>query len=235
MREVAPSLQRKLQPAFGETMGKLLWTAATAAMFALSAPAAAAEVIWFDSDHTLYSGNYSAGTPLLFSGGGVDVQASAWSIHSDGNIYQAQLGVWSGGLGVTNGSGDNSHTIDNSGFLDFVLLQFSEVVELENARLNTGWHGMNDTDATLGYTVTAMPYTSVLNLGGAPATQLAALNLYGSGGAGNSGNSYRDVNPSDYVGNLWLLSASFDNPEGSRKLDGFKLEKLTFSAAPSIP
>lgn len=55
----------------------------------------------------------------------------------------------SSGIGVRNTGGDNSHTIDNSGWTDFVLLQFANPVRWKNARFNTGWHSMNDTDATM--------------------------------------------------------------------------------------
>ena len=213
-------------------MRKVLSTAAALMAVAIGSPAAASEILWLDSDHTAYSGEYSTGTSLLFSGGGVNVRASAWSIHDDGDIYKAKLGVWAGGLGVTNGRSDNSHTIDNSGFQDFVLLQFDQVVELESARFLTGWHGMYDTDATIGYSVTNLPFGTPPALNGLPQSSLAGLNLYSSGNWGYSGDSYRNVNYSDKAGNLWLIGASFSNPEGNWKLDGFKLEKLRFTVPP---
>jgi hypothetical protein len=213
-------------------MRKRLSILAAVAVAGTSTPAIASEVIWFDSDHTAYGGDYPTGTSLLFSGGGVNVRVSGWSIHDDGDIYKAQLGVWSNGLGVKNGRNDNSHTIDNSGFLDFILLQFDQVVELENARFWTGWHGMNDTDATLGYATTDLSFATPPALHGLPQSQLAGLNLYGSGSWGNSGDSFRGINPDGSIGNLWLIGAAFDNPEGWYKRDGFKLDKLTFSLVP---
>lgn len=192
--------------------------------------AQAAETIWLDSDHTPYSGYYASGTSLAFSSGAVNARVSGWSIHGDGQVYQARLGVWNQGIGVLNGSGDNSHTIDNSGYLDFIVLQFDQAISIEEARFNTGWHGMTDTDATIGYAMSAAAYGSALGLTG---LQKAALpfDLFASGSVGNSGSSYRNVNPANYIGNTWLIGASFNNPEGSRKLDGFKLEKLQFSVA----
>jgi hypothetical protein len=216
-------------------MRKMLSVAAAIGALAIGNPALAQDRVWFDSDHTSYSGYYANGLPLDFSGSGVNVRASAWSIHDDGNIYKAQLGVWPNGLGVLNGSGDNSHTVDNSGYLDFLLFQFDQVVELDKARFYTGWHGMYDTDATIGYLTAPISYTTPLPLDGAPQSILSALNLYGSGGIGNSGDSYRDINPHSNVGNIWLIGASFNNPEEPRKLDGFKLEKLTFSTVSAVP
>jgi hypothetical protein len=37
-------------------------------------------------------------------------------------------------------------TIDNSGSTDFLLLRFATPVRLEDAKFNTGWHSMNDTE-----------------------------------------------------------------------------------------
>lgn len=216
-------------------MNKVLSTLGALGLIAIAEPALAQDHVWFDSDHTSYGGYYPSGSPLDFTGSGVTVRTSAWSIHDDGKIYKAQLGVWPYGLGVLNGLRDNSHTIDNSGYLDFLLFQFDRVVELDKAHFYTGWHGMNDTDATIGYITTPLPYTTALPLDGAPQSILSALNLYSSGSVGNSGNSYRDINPHSNVGNIWLIGASFNNPEGVRKLDGFKLESLTFSTVSAVP
>lgn len=219
-------------------MRKVLSLMAAAAACGLSAPALASDLLWLDSDNTPYNNGDTSNGSLLFSAAGVNVRVSAWSIHDNGNIYSAQLGVWSAGLGVTNGSGDNSHTVDNSGYLDFLLFQFDQVVELDMARFNTGWHSMNDTDATIGYDTTNLAYTTLPSWNGGPQSQLSALDFYSSNasgsGTGNSGNSYRDINPSDRTGNMWIIAASFDNPTEYRykKLDGFKLEKLTFTRPP---
>jgi hypothetical protein len=200
-------------------------TAITALALSVTAtPAFAADYLWLDSDHTSYSGYYGNGQSLSFSSGGVNVTASAWSINNSGNINTARLGVWDQGIGVLNASTDNSHTVDNSGYLDFILLQFDQVVELQNARFNTGWHNMYDTDATIGYAVSALPFVMPSTLTGLS----SALTLYGSNAS--SGNNTRDINPGDNVGNLWLIGASFANPD--RKLDGFKVEKLTFNTPP---
>src|SRR5690606_26204916 len=100
------------------------------------------------------------------------------------------------------------------------------------ARLWTGWHGMNDTDATIGFGISGLPFGSIVNLDGLPQSSLSGYNLFQSGGMGNSGSSYRNINPGGNVGDVWIVGASFLNPEGTRKLDGFKLEKVKFSVAP---
>ena len=83
--------------------------------------------------------------------------------------------------------------------------------------------------------ISQAPFATPVNLTGANQSILSSYNLYGSGSIGNSGNSSRNINPGGNIGNLWLIDASFNNPEGSVQLDGFKLEKLTFSAAVPEP
>lgn len=207
-----------------------------AAIVAVTAfPVSAAETIWLDSDHSSYSGYYPSGSALTFAGSDSSVQATAWSVHSDGTIRRAQLGIWEYGLGVRNGAGDNSHTIDNWGYYDFILLQFDRVVALKDAQFQTGWHQMNDTDAVIGYKTSAIPYGGILPYNNQPQSALSSFNLYQSGQFGNSGDSFRNINLSGNSGNLWLIGASFSNPEGRRNYDGFKLESVSFVATGAVP
>ena len=215
-------------------MRKILSIVAAAAASALCTPAMAADVLWLDSDHTAYGGDYATGSSLTFLVNGVNVRASAWSIDGNGVLRQASLGVWDYGLGVKYGNPDNSHTVDNYGTKDFVLFQFDRAVELVNAQFNTGWHNMYDTDATIGFDVNNLGWASPPNWAGlSQASQLTTFDLYGSGSAGNSGNSYRDINPSNVTGNMWLIGASFSNPD--QNYDGFKIEKLTFNQPTPTP
>jgi hypothetical protein len=222
---------------------KILAIMAAAAATGFCTPALAA-TIWFDDDHNTpdWSGDYPTGTSLTFSGGGVNVTATGWTISTTGTIARASLGVWDQGLGVKS-SNDNSHTVDNSGGLDFVLFQFDKTVELDFASLQTGWadssgNTINDTDATIGYHMNASIFGASPTLHALPKSTLDVMNLYGNGSAGNSGDSYRDINPLGQDGKLWLIGASFTehNPDGwYKKKDGFKIEKLTFSLIPPPP
>ena len=213
-------------------MKKSIWLAAALVTAAISSSANAAEML-FGSGPSPYSGDYGTGVPLTFSSAGTNAKVTAWSIGTDNKIYQAQLGVWDSGIGVKNGSTDDSHTIDNSGRKDFIVIQFDKLVELATATFNTGWHGFSDTDATIGYLISGAPFATTVNLTGANQSSLSSYNLYESGSIGNSGNSTRNINPTGKLGNTWLIGSSFNNPEGAYKLDGFKLEKLTFS--PAVP
>lgn len=210
-----------------------LWSAALVA--AMPSSVSAAETIWLDSDHSSYGGYYSSGSALTFAGSDASVQATAWSVHSDGTIREAQLGIWEYGLGVRNGAGDNSHTIDNWGYSDFILLQFDRVVALENAQFQTGWHQMNDTDATIGYLTSTTPFGGSLPYNNQPQSVLNAFNLYEGGQFGDSGDSFRNINSGGNSGNLWLIGASFSNPEGRSNYDGFKLESVSFVASGAVP
>jgi hypothetical protein len=195
-----------------------------------SAPAVASETIWLDSDNSPYGGYQGFGTALTFSGGGITATVTGWSVNNNDTINDGELGVWSQGIGVKNSSGDNSHTIDNVGWTDFIVLEFDQLVSLSDARFNTGWHGLNDTDATVGY-MTAAPGS--LSLDGASASSLSMFNPYFAGEGGASGNITRNINPGANVGNFWMISAT--TRSGYSGNDGFKLEGLRVNSAVPEP
>lgn len=214
-------------------MRKVLSIAVAAAASALCTPAMAADVLWLDSDHTAYGGDYATGASLTFLVNGVNVRASAWSIDANGILKQASLGVWDQGLGVKYGNPDNSHTVDNYGTRDFLLFQFDKVVEVVNAQFNTGWHNMYDTDATVGVDTNNLTFANPPAWNNTTAaSKFSTLDYYYGSNAGN-GNSYRDINPNNVTGNMWLVGASFSNPD--QNYDGFKLEKLTFNQPTPTP
>src|SRR5690606_5070816 len=84
------------------------------------------------------------------------------------------------------------------------------------------------------YLASAIPFSMPSNLNGL----YGALSTYSSNAAANqwnpeSGDDVRNINPQAYTSNLWLIGASFNNPDSKR--DGFKLEKLTYSTTPAVP
>lgn len=192
---------------------------------AFSTPAMSAEIL-------LNTSGTASGSGRIFTDGDTNVRVSAWSI-SNSVVRNARLGIYSEGAGVINKGGDNSHTVDNSGWSDFLLLQFDQTVQLTNATFRTGWHGMNDTDATIGYA------NSLLNIASQPAldgVSFASLSAIGNLFASNSkpGNNTRNVNPNGFTGNTWLIGASFDNPDHGA--DGFKLRGIQFdNVVPTAP
>jgi len=195
-----------------------------------SAPAMATETIWLDSDNSPYGGYQGFGTALTFSSGAISATVTGWSVNNNGVINDGELGVWSQGIGVKNSSGDNSHTIDNQGWTDFIVLEFNQLVSLSEARFNTGWHGMNDTDATIGF-MSAAPGS--LSLDGANESSLSMFSPYFAGEGGASGNITRNINPSGNVGNVWMIGAT--TRSGYSGNDGFKLEGLRVNSAVPEP
>lgn len=204
---------------------KVIGVVAAFAALAISTPVMAA-TLWLNGSST------ASGAGRIFTNGDLSVRVTAWSIDTNNIIHSATLGVWADGLGVDNSDRygtDNSHTVDNSGWKDFLLFQFDEIVELETAWFRTGWHSMSDTDATIGYDTVALSYLLQPGLSGQGIAALDDLNLYASN-RNSLGNNSRDINPNDFSGNLWLIGASFSNPD--KTLDGFKLQKLTYDIPP---
>lgn len=203
------------------------------AFFAASGPAHAAETIIFAPGSGLPSGYAAPGAQLVFAGdNGTSVTVTGWSVDGSGRIRSGQLGLWSAGLGVKNSATDNSHTIDNSGWTDFVLLQFGQPVSLGSAQFDTGWQGFWDTDATIGFGV--LPISGLSSLAGSE-WPIPWMTTFGSGEKGYSGDSFRNINPNGESGSVWLIGASFSNPEGTKKLDGFKIESISFTSAVPEP
>ena len=69
----------------------------------------------------------------------VKVSAYAFTNNGTGAAIKTWLGQYlntNGGLGVTNSSGDNSHTVDNMGYSDFTVYEFSAPVNVTSYYLN---------------------------------------------------------------------------------------------------
>ena len=213
-----------------------LVAAFAAALVAL--PASAATIM-------LNTGNGSGGSSgRTFNDGSVSLHVTGWSIYN--NIVSAgSLGQYSEGLGVSNGSSGDEHTIDNNGptnsnrRVDFVLLSFNKAVTLKDAIFTTGWFGFSDTDASISYAnINHAAVGTAYNGSGAAilsasGTQLSA-NLYSSASVGQSGNSTRNVNKVVPVtSNLWLISAKIGDVDTYK--DSFKLKGLTYDLPPVPP
>lgn len=200
-----------------------------AALIATSATPAMAGVLLFDG------GGEKSGKGRTFTNGEVSVRASAWSVNDWTLIESATLGNYAGGLGVSNGGHDNSHTVDNWGNLDFLMLQFDQSVALDKAGFATGWHSMNDTDATIGVGDLTIPFTTQPGLNGWPAiVLLAEFSFHESGAWGRSGDDIRGINPNTSFGNTWLIGASADSPDKFK--DGFKLSGVSYNVVtPAVP
>jgi hypothetical protein len=200
-------------------------------------PAVAQTTISFAGGNSFTDG--TDGNFRFFNSGGFKVQASAFSY--DGNVLErAFLGRYSTGLGVTNnGEGlgllNNSHTIDNLGQKDFVLLVFDRSVNIASAVLrpydisNTA----NDNDAWVSYANFAGAYSAptptTLSLNSPLWASLAAVDYTVNG---NMQSPFSvNLNSTGFYGNVWMLGAA--NLNRDARDDGFKLSSITVTSAPT--
>lgn len=211
-------------------MRKISTAIAALATLTLAAPASAGEIL-------LNGWSWDAGNDdRYYSDGTVNVRVSAWSIDGNGIIQDSDLDRYSYGIGIDN-DGSDQHTIDNSGWRDFLLFQFDQSVVLDEAYFNNDiWHGFSDTDATIGYGDSPYAWNSALPINGLPF--VSTPDLYSSN-TSDYGDSERGINPDGYQGDFWLIGASFNNPDlnytwrdGWEGFDSFKLKKISYDLAP---
>ncbi|MXP28768.1 PEPxxWA-CTERM sorting domain-containing protein [Porphyrobacter algicida] len=208
-------------------MRYLLPTIVAAAALSAAVPASAGQIL-FDNGGANYQPSKS------FTDGTVNVKVSAFSINNKAKVETAKLGSWSGnGMGVLNNANDGSHTIDNQGYTDFVILAFDQSVTLDKALFKTGYYGgsdyYNDTDATIGFIdLAGFNWASDISyISGTSASDLSSyFSTYASNSNGN-GSQSRDINSVGNTANVWLIGAAFSNPDSKR--DGFKIKSLTYS------
>ncbi|MEO1967319.1 MAG: PEPxxWA-CTERM sorting domain-containing protein [Sphingomonadaceae bacterium] len=195
-----------------------------AATAVIGATPAMAGQVYFDNGGSNYQNSKN------FTDGTVNVTATGFSINNSNLVESAWVGSWSGnGMGVLNKANDGSHTIDNQGYTDFVVLVFDQAVTLNNAYLKTGYWGgndyYNDTDATIGFQNNSAFNISSL-LGDSKSDLTSLFSTYASNSSGN-GSQWHGVNSGGNTGNVWLVGAAFSNPDHYR--DGFKLKALTYT------
>ena len=153
---------------------------------------------------------------FLGSDGTTVVTAKAWS-YNGSTIQSANLGKWSGGLGVISAgeSGSPQHTVDNSGNNDFVAFYFSETVDLTSVRLTT--YGDTDISFWIG-NVSGVPSFTGLDLNDLDVNYGAHVDNYG----GNE-NRTAEFGAGAETGNLLVLAALV--PANGWK-DYFKIKTL---------
>lgn len=208
-------------------MLKALYIAAAVALGAISLPANAATIVLSGPSSSGTDGNSRTATD-----GTTSVRVTGWSVNG-GTVRDGAVGRWSTGVGVENSNGDNSHTIDNNGWLDFILLQFDTNVMLDMVSFSTGFHSMFDTDATIGVANLSGPWNVTPGWDNQSNSVLSPFTFFHSGSVGLSGSNTRGVNPNGLVGNAWIIAASDLNPDGN--LDGFKVGAVTFDAVGAVP
>ena len=154
---------------------------------------------------------------------GVSVTARAFSQDKGSNNWQAAyLGAYGGGLGVTDSSeGDgsgNAHTIDNVGRNNYVVLQFSQSVELDKAFLG---YVVGDSDMQVWIGNSASTITTMNN------TVLASMGFSEVNTTTLTTARWADLNAGGVKGNVIIIAADTTDttPE-----DYFKLQQLAVCA-----
>jgi hypothetical protein len=172
-----------------------------------------------------FSGNSgtsgAAGNVRTYSAGGLSVNASAFSRDASGNWATAFLGAYSGGLGVTDGSETGSgdtHTVDNSGRNNYVLLEFSEAVVIDSALLG---YVVGDSDLTVWIGTVTDPFNNHQALSDA---FLSGLGFSEVNDTTLSSARTADLNAGGLAGNVIIIAAKTAD---ALKDDRFKLEKVT--------
>lgn len=207
----------------------LVLTFSLAAMCMLSVPAQAVPVSHTWNFHTTCYANGKCNDTwepvgnvrTAPSDNGLQVKASAYAFTAGGTgaSIDGWLGQYSGGLGVTNSSGDNSHTVDNIGYADYVAFEFSTPVNVTSYYLGY-LSGDADTTWYAGNLVSGFDFTG---------KTLAQVNALGLTMGTNSWSSSGDPSPletvsTSVVGNYFLLAASLGP---SDKDDKFKIRTIT--------
>jgi hypothetical protein len=197
----------------------------------LPAAASAAETFNFASGGTNSSGG--VGNVRTFTGSnGTKVEVSGYSLAGGTTLASAYVGQYSGnGLGVTdtaeNGSSPN-HTMDNSGRVDFLVLQFDKAVTVSQL----GFTAWGDTDISYAIGTTNVAFNSTLSFANWAAVD-AVFNPFkaSNGNSMNSGSVFSRTISGAVSGNLFFVSAALVNPDGHA--DYVKLKSLT--ETPAIP
>ena len=204
-------------------------------------PALAAPVIPINTI-ALFNGTGSAvsNNAITINDGTVKVQVTAWNttstnLASGTNRARGTLSQWDYGLGASY-TNDGSHTVDNAGRYDFLLLQFDTKVALNTVTFTSGWDGY-DSDATisranLDYAALGIGYRSVgstfWNAAGAQlqANKTDSMTPNNTFVAGAVNTSRRQVNPTLVTSNVWLVAAKIGSNDTYG--DAFKLKGFTY-------
>ena len=164
------------------------------------------------------SGTY--GNIREFSYTGVKVRASAFSRYKTANTWEtAYLGAYSLGLGVTDRSegtgGNDSHTVDNSGRNNYVLLEFSAPIVVTQAFLD---YVGADSDVQVWVGTFNNPFANHLSLND---SVLGTFGLTESSDTASADARWALFNGGGVVGNAVVIAARPDHTN-----DSFKLRKL---------
>lgn len=193
---------------------------------AISGVASAATVTFdFTGGSSSTTGANGNVRPFASTPSGVTVKASAYSTAANGDggtFIKGYLGHYSNGLGVTNAGNDGSHTVDNGGFTDFVVFEFSTAIDIAEVILSS--FGDADINVWLGNLGANNDFTGTEtfanNLGG-----LSPLGLFtcSSSCNGNPETVTYDIT-SNLTGNYLVISARTNDDDDEFKIRGLQVD-----------
>jgi hypothetical protein len=162
------------------------------------------------------------GNIRTYTSGSLSVNASAWSRDkSTGAWSEAFLGIYGGGLGVTDSSegtgGSNSHTVDNTGRDNYVMFEFSDTVVVDAAYLG---YVVNDSDLKIWIGTVTDAFDSHIALNDSVLTSLGFTELNSTT---LSTARWADFNSGNVSGNVLIIAA--DTTDTSPE-DYFKIQKV---------
>ena len=139
---------------------------------------------------------------------GISVAVTGWAFNGT-TFIQGSVGQYSGGLGIRNTPDDDSHTVDNSGYIDYMLFHFSQAIDINS--VSFGYvEGDSDFKYWIGNTGTIATLT-------------------GSGGFsvfGGSSPSLFNINAGNLTG-TWIAIAA--EPAAGDRDDHFKISAMNVS------
>jgi hypothetical protein len=162
------------------------------------------------------------GNVRTYTQSGVSVNVSGFSRTTAGAWNTGYIGAYADGLGVTdsseNGSG-GTHRVDNIGRLNFVLFEFSTIVEVDRAFLDSV---VGDSDVSIWIGTFDNPFHNHLTLSDALASSMSFTeeNTTTSGSA-----RWADFNAGEVSGNVLIIAARVIDVD-----DQFKISKLDVCA-----
>ena len=163
------------------------------------------------------SGNSPLTASKSYTVDGLTVTVTAHSWTGSAWDANAKVGQYNGGgLGVTNSGNDGSHTVDSSGWIDYLKFSFAPVPADVNS-VSIGYES-NNADSDFRYWLN--------NTGALSSTGGTAVN-------GNGPGSYNLALGSNTEWNYLIIAADRDN-SGNRNNE-FKISGLTVTTTPRVP
>mgnify|MGYP000017620074 FL=1 len=164
----------------------------------------------------------SDGNIRTFTENGVTVDVSAHSRDASGDFNTGYVGVYNGGLGVTNsGESGSNHRVDNGTQVDYLLFEFDKDVTVDQALLRSI---KNDSDISIW--VGDRDGADISTLSDGLLQSFAKENDLTNS---SSSSRWADINDAGLTGDTLVISAHTD---GSN--DQFKLYKLDASVSETV-